>query len=410
MLNFSCRQLFVFFALQIPIVFLFGCTSLEPNIHNFDLIRISHVDENGMKVLHEKMILNSKEVSIYTAEFSPTKYSFELVRAQGKIDGSDRVSHIAKEKNAILAINGGFFSIFESNGIKLPGYNLNTCYPNNLNPYVALPSRILKIEDNWYGSLSELNSAVGWNKNGKSFVVGKILSDIIVKYNGRLIKINSLNKYIEGESAVIFTPVWGKALPVYKQGVVVFVEDNKIKKINQLLNTRGNFLTIPKNGFVLYLKDNQSISSFEVGKEMKLNFQIKSENDENVKEWNKVDYILSAVPFLIKNGKINYNYPSSSFYLNAHARTAVCKLRNKNLLLLVATGSDEVTGRKTGLGIPQLSEFMFDKGCLDAVNLDGGHSSVFYYKENILNRTFPKNEDDCTQLHERAVSDSIIVK
>jgi exopolysaccharide biosynthesis protein len=409
MLKSMYRRLFVFFVF-IQIALLSGCVGLDPNIHNFNLTKISQIDEDGIKILHEKISLNGKDISIYTAEFSPLKYSFELVRAQGKIDGSDRVSHIAKEKNAILAINGGFFSIYEMKGIKLPSYNLNTCYPNDLSPYNALPSRILKVDNNWYGSFFELNSAVGWNKDGNSFVVGKISSRLVVKYNDKLIKINSLNKYLEGEDSAVFTSVWGNSIPIYEQGIMVTVQDNKVKKVVQFFNTRSHFLSIPKDGFVLYLKDSQNISQFEVGKPMKLNFQIDSENDENTREWNKADYILSGVPFLIKNGKINYNYPNSAFYLDAHARTAVCKLRNKNLLLFVATGSDEVTGKKIGLGIPKLSELMLDKGCLEAINLDGGHSSVFYYKGNILNRSFPKNEDDCSQLHERSVSDAIIVR
>ena len=411
MLTFQFRYLFIFFVF-IDVIFLSGCVGLNANsnIHDSDLVKVSQINENGIKILHEKINLNGNDIHIYTTEFSPKKYSIELVRAQGRLDSSDRVSHIANEKNAILAINGGFFSIYDTNGVKLPTYNLNTCYPNDFSPYYAMPSRILKIDDNWYGSFSDMNSAVAWNKNGKNFVVGKIASNIQIEYLNKIIKINLLNKYLEGEDSAVYTSVWEKSIPIYKKGVIVSVQDNKIKKIAQLKNTRGNYLTVPKNGFILYLKDIEYLSMFEVGKKIKLNFQIDSERNENIKDWNNADYILSGIPLLIKNGKMNYNYPNSAFYTNAHARTAICKLRNENIVLFVVTGSDEVTGRKTGLSISQLSEFMFDKGCLDAINLDGGHSSVLFYKGNILNRSFPTNEEDCVKLHERSVSDAIIVK
>jgi exopolysaccharide biosynthesis protein len=355
--------------------------------------------------------LEKNEIDIFSAEFPSSKFSIELVKSFDKIDSSDRVSNLAKQKNAILAINGGFFSIHEhKKGIKLPGYNLNTCYPNIYSPYSALPSRILKINEKWYGSFSEFNSSVGWDKDGKNFVVGKISSFPILKYNGQNIPFLVLNKYVENFNFVVFTSVWSRPVPLNKKGLVITVKKNKISKIEKVIKPRGNLINIPNNGFVIYTSDIENKYNFEKGKEIILNMNIHSESNEDIRKWNNVDYILSGVPYLIKNGIINTDYSDSSFFINAHARTAICKLKNKNILFLVANGSDEVTGKSIGLGIPDLTKLMMDKGCTDAINLDGGHSSVFYFKGKVLNRTFPADEEDCFKLHERAVSDVIVVK
>ena len=389
--------------------FIYGCVSNDLNkIDN--LKKVNEFNENNMKIIHEKF-LDKNEIEIFSAEFSTSKFSIELVKSFDKIDSSDRVSNLAKQKNAILAINGGFFSIHEhKKGIKLPGYNLNTCYPNIYNPYSALPSRILKINEKWYGSFSEFNSSVGWDKDGKSFIVGKISSLPILKYNGKNIPFLVLNKYIENYNFVVFTSVWSRPVPLNKKGMVITVQKNKILKIEKILNPRGNLINIPNNGFVIYTNDIDNKYNFEKGKEINLDIVIHSENNEDIRKWNSVDYILSGVPYLVKNGIANKDFSDSSFFINAHARTAICKLKNKNILFLIANGSDEVTGKSIGLSIPDLTKLMIDKGCIDAINLDGGHSSVFYYKGKVLNRSFPVNENDCFKLHERAVSDVLIVK
>ena len=374
------------------------------------LTNVSEINENNIIIKHEKFV-DKNEIDIFSAEFPASKFSVELAKAFDKNDASDRVSNLAKQKNAILAINGGFFSIYDhKSGVKLPGYNLNTCYPNVFDPYSALPSRNLKIKEKWYGSYSEFSSAVGWNKNGRKFIVGKISTIPFIKYSAQMIRAPNLNKYIENNNFVVFTSVWGRSVSLNKKGLIVTAQKDKIIKVEKIKNTRGNIISIADNGFVFYINDIDNKYRFEKGKNISLEIKIQSENNENIETWNEVEYIISGVPYLIKNKNLNMNFPDSSFYLNAHARTAICKLENKNWLFLVANGSDEITGKSIGLGILELSKLMLDKGCTDAINLDGGHSSIFYFKGKVLNRNFPADEDNCFKLHERSVSDVIIVK
>jgi hypothetical protein len=58
-----------------------------------------------MKIIHEKFV-DKNDIDIFSAEFSTSKYSIELVKSFDKIDSSDRVSNLAKQKNESFVIAG----------------------------------------------------------------------------------------------------------------------------------------------------------------------------------------------------------------------------------------------------------------------------------------------------------------
>ena len=113
-------------------------------------------------------------------------------------------------------------------------------------------------------------------------------------------------------------------------------------------------------------------------------------------DWTDLKNVVGGAPLLIQNGHIIEDFSSEqvrlSFLEKLCPRTAVGVLENGDWLFVVI---EKMT-------INQLAHFMYALGCTDALNLDGGGSSTFYYMGEVKNTL--KNE--C----ERAISNAIIIR
>ena len=100
--------------------------------------------------------------------------------------------------------------------------------------------------------------------------------------------------------------------------------------------------------------------------------------------WDGVKHIISGGPYLIKNGEIYIDVAEQK--LNAitgrNPRTAIGITADKNLVLVTVDGREESS---VGMTLTELANFMKEIGCVDAMNLDGGGSSVMYVAGNIVN-------------------------
>jgi len=83
---------------------------------------------------------------------------------------------------------------------------------------------------------------------------------------------------------------------------------------------------------------------------------------------------------LLRNGKI---LPRNQGQL--HPRTALGLNADGTLLTLVVIDGRQ-TGRSEGMSEYELASLMQELGCTDAINLDGGGSSVMIVKDEVVNR------------------------
>lgn len=91
--------------------------------------------------------------------------------------------------------------------------------------------------------------------------------------------------------------------------------------------------------------------------------------------------VISAYPRLVVNGVAKYT--SVETYLTSrHPRTAMGWNKDK-VFVVVADGR---TSQSAGLTMQQLADYMKSLGCTEAINLDGGGSSVAVYNGKIVNR------------------------
>lgn len=94
-------------------------------------------------------------------------------------------------------------------------------------------------------------------------------------------------------------------------------------------------------------------------------------------------------PVLVKGDSIHITYNEEIFWGsgvgrdNRDPRTAVGFTEDGRAILLVADGRQT---NSQGLSLPEMAQLMIDLGCVEAMNLDGGGSSMMSLRNTLVNR------------------------
>jgi len=132
--------------------------------------------------------------------------------------------------------------------------------------------------------------------------------------------------------------------------------------------------------------NNDSIFSWNEPFPNKPGLPHKDLNYLNSNYWD-VHEALHAGPILIKDNKIRVSIEEEVFFSTPVAgvqpRSAVGYTNDNHLILIVIDGR-QVNSR--GVYLEELALIMKNLGCINALNLDGGGSSVLLVKEHLMNR------------------------
>lgn len=147
-------------------------------------------------------------------------------------------------------------------------------------------------------------------------------------------------------------------------------------------------------------------------------FGILSKKDLKVTNaFEEADYVVGGIPLLIKNKKpipYHQNKKIDSFRDDRHARTAVCVKKDGTWLWMVASHSkkpdrEHLSKILEGFTLKELTDFLLNQGCIDAINLDGGGSSTLVVNNKIINQ--PAGDfNPLTGYTERPVHDAMLLK
>lgn len=325
-----------------------------------------------------------------------TKVRLDVVHAMDAAIGTETVSSMAKRHGAIAAINAGFFrldkSIFagDAAGVLMIDNRLISESSNN---------RIALFIDNFEPNQTIVKFAhININHSIK-------LKDKVFDYSGT-------NRERKENELIEYTNFFNRTTLTDNNGLEVIVRKGKIVEIN---NGKGNSV-IPYDGFVIsasgkmreeilpYLKIGRKIKGYTVTP-----FGINSfedswdENSRTTLAFSRAEDVISGVPQLIKNGKIEITWQeekeSRSFHETRHPRTAVAKLKDGKFLMVTIDGRSESSG---GIGLEDLAKLLLEFGAIDAMNFDGGGSTTMFLGGKVVNQ--PSD-----QTGERKVGDAILV-
>lgn len=219
-------------------------------------------------------------------------------------------------------------------------------------------------------------------------------------------------KPVDKTGVYIYTPERGNIKA--EGGILIEVIKNKVTRI--LKNVE--YIKIPSNGYVIYFAS-KSVSEdfikerFKIGKTVNLKYEsFYPKNDSLFSKNNKLSRInlnkmkglISAGPYLIRNGKIivdgiKEGFKEEKITKNKANRSAIGLIKNNKLILVTTL---DVT-------INELAQIMLNLGCFEAINLDGGASSALYANNKIITKPSRKlstilsiyNRDELKSIHEK---------
>ncbi len=307
--------------------------------------------EKGVKHVRMIRFYNNKPVRINIVELSKgvnEDLVIEPAIASGTLASKSKISNIANRENAIVAINGGYFK-----------------------PQTGVPLGTLMINKKVYTGPIYDRVAMGIFDNG--FDMARVQLRAQVETNKGGLKIDNINQpRMLSTHTIVYTSDWGEySPPCPKYGVQIVVENGNATRMSYGANR------IPKDGFVIVGAE-KNLNSIKDAKRFKLNVKINP-------EWKDVNHIISGGPYLIKNGDIYVDMTAQKLGSigGRNPRTAIGYTRDNHLIMLTADGRE---GSSIGLTLVELANLMKELGCVNAMNLDGGGSTVMFVKGHVVNK------------------------
>lgn len=352
----------------------------------------------------------------------PTKIYLESVHSRW-LTRLEKVSEMAKRKNALAAVNGGYYR---------PSRH-----------FCSNPAGTLKIGDLFYSDPQFSRGALAWNKNGKHVYLGRLKVNWQLVIDNKKYRVDRVNQPRGDGEAIVYNAAFRPKTYTNKLGTEIVVRNGSVNKISF---NHGN-ASIPQDGFV-YSFDSQSgidSSAISLGSKVKLSYSL-SLLDAPSKSFElknkQFDYIVGGGPMMLKDGEVCSfdamnaelfsgkalvkKHPGDSVgdYHDAerhrrwlvekrHPRTAVGKRLDNKLVFIVVDG--RMPGYSTGVNLYEVADILKKFECIQAINLDGGGASILYLEKTIKNMLAGSDLDEEERINmkssigiERPIGDAIL--
>ncbi len=306
--------------------------------------------DTGIKHIQMTNYYDGRPVKINVVEVNPKvakDYTLVPVLASDTLANKRTISSIAENTNSIIALNGTYFK--PQTGVPLGTLMINQkLYTGPIYDRVAMGI----FDDGYDVARIQLNASFGAGKN--------------------IVKVDNINQPRMLSTYILaYTSDWGNiAAPTPKYGLQLAVSGNKITQIST------SSLQIPKDGYVI-AGPASLLDKFKVGDKVKLDIT-------TIPEWKNVKHIISGGPYLVKNGEVFVDMTEQKLASigGKNPRSAIGYTADNNLILVAVDGRE---GHSVGMTLMQLANFMKSAGCVNAINLDGGGSTVMYVDGKVVN-------------------------
>lgn len=258
------------------------------------------------------------------------------------------ITSMARANNSLVAVNGAFFL-----------------------PQTGCPLGTMMVNKKLYTGPVFNRVAMGISDDG--FCMDKVKLDASLRGVFNNIKVDNINQpRMSFAYTLCYTPDWGTYSPaIPKNGLEVVVEDGKVVAINKNRNI------IPQNGFVVVGQES-ALSGIKLNQRLDLDIKMSP-------EWSNVNHVISGGPYLVKDGEVFVDIKEQKLLSigGRNPRTAVGYTKDNKFIIITADGRE---GASVGMTLTELAQYMKKLGCVNAMNLDGGGSTVLYVNGAIANK------------------------
>ncbi len=306
---------------------------------------------NGLKHIRMTKYYQGRPVRLNVIETDLSinpELNIAPVIASDKLQRKASITSMARKSNSIVAVNGAFFK-----------------------PQTGCPLGTLMINGKIY--TGPINNRVAMGFFEDSYAMGRVELDACIKKGFDTVKVDNINQpRTLSTNVIVYTPDWGGYAPVSpKYGTQVVVVDNKITSISPVR------AQIPANGYV-FVGPASKFTKLKTGDKITLDIKTSP-------EWKNVKHIVSGGPYLVKDGEVFVDMTAQKLTCigGRNPRTAIGYTKDNHVIIVTADGRE---GSSIGLTLNELARLMQSLGCINAMNLDGGGSTVMYVNGKIVNK------------------------
>lgn len=306
--------------------------------------------DRGVKHIKLTRYYDGKPVKINVVEIDSKlakNYEFTPALASNTLANKRTITTIAKNTDSIVALNGTFFK-----------------------PQTGVPLGTLMINEKML--TGPIYDRVAFGVFDDGYDIARVQLNATLSAKNKKITVNNINQPRMLSTYVLaYTPEWGEfAPPVPKYGLQFAVENNKVTNIST------SPLKIPQDGYVI-VGPASVLAQFKLDEKVDLNILTNP-------EWKNVKHIISGGPYLVKNNEVFVDMTAQKLGAigGKNPRSAIGYTADGTLVLVAVDGRE---GSSVGMTLMQLANFMKSVGCVQAMNLDGGGSTVMYVNGKIVN-------------------------
>lgn len=212
----------------------------------------------------------------------------------------------------------------------------------------------------------------------KEFKTSRTAFEGYIKNGKRKIKLDNINQpRMLFSQVLIYTPVWGNKSPITKAESKHIAVTNK--RITEISSSPVN---IPVDGYVISAPK-EAVIGLKKGDIIETEYKIKP-------EWDNIDHIISGGPYLLKDGEIYIDTANEKLtgITGRNPRTAIGYTKDNVMIMITVDGRKEGS---SGVTLSELAGILKELDCYEAINLDGGSSTVMYVDGTIISGSNIKN-------------------
>lgn len=301
---------------------------------------------------------------------SPDAANVGLYRALNAGIGTEYLRSFASRHKAPIALNGSFFEMAG----QFRGESVGA----------------LKIDGEWISEPEQGRGVFGFktvDNKIESYIDRISLRHELVFKDESAVEIDGINRGRLSNELILYRPDFHAITLTNPDGIEVVIQNNKIIDIR---DGQGSS-RIPKNGYVLSAhgkKRKMLLSHLKPGDTVKIRETVIPEIVGESKLWEGLSHVIGGGPLLLRNGVISTKDAykregfQGSFYGFPHPRTAVGKKADGTLLFITITGA--APGVRRGVTLSKLGKLFQEWGATDAINLDGGSSSMMVIRNKVV--------------------------
>ena len=325
-------------------------------------------------IVHRQILDDGVLTNILSVE--PDAVDIHPYRALSAGIGTEHLPSIAKRHQAPIAINGGFYEMAGT----FRGESVGA----------------LKIDGEWVSEPEQGRGVIGFRTvNGKieAYIDRIALRHELVLPNGTALIIDGINRGRLRNELVLYRPYFHSVTLTMHDGVEVAVRNDEVVDI---YDGQGSS-RIPADGYVLSANGKKRALLLEHiarGDSVKISETIIPERVGDSNLWASFVHIIGGGPLLLRHGitsttevyeREGFDRAFHSFW---HPRTAVGKKADGALLFVTITGAKP--GVRRGVMLQKLAKLFLEWGATDAVNLDGGYSSMMIIRNQVVSVKRPQ--------------------